>query len=323
MRSRILVSDRRELSVVAFSGQLGGSDLHLGMAGLTRLLEATCGSPEVTVGMIDGPVLLDHPDLREAAAYQLPGSRRPQDAAEYEHGTFIAGMLFARRGAAAPAICPGCRFVLRAIFPGDDTGPFTVHNGGPSASAAELAEAVTDCVDAGARLINLSASFGQVSMLEQHELTSALDRAASRGVLVVAAAGNQGAIAGSALTRHPWVLPVVACDHKGLPLPHATLGFGIGRRGLTAPGSGITSLALGGRTATASGSSVAAPFVTGALALLLSLLPGAEPIRVRAALCFATRPRKTIIPPLLDAWAAYASLAPEIPFRERPVKEPS
>lgn len=309
--------------MVAFSPELGGSNLHLGMAGLPRLLRATCGSPEVTVGLIDGPVLLDHPDLRGTAACRLPGSRRPHDTADYEHGTFIAGMLFARRAAAAPAICPGCRFVLRAIFPGDDGGPSTVRNGGPSASATELAEAVAECVAAGARIINISASFGQVSLLEQHELTGALDRAASRGVLVVAAAGNQGAIAGSALTRHPWVIPVVACDHRGLPLPHATVGFGIARRGLTAPGSGITSLAPDGHTATASGSSVAAPFVTGALALLLSLLPGVEPVRVRAALCGATRPRKTIIPPLLDAWAAYVSLAAKLPHRESSVKEPS
>ncbi|MGD0702901.1 MAG: S8 family serine peptidase [Trebonia sp.] len=309
--------------MVVSSPQLEVGNGHLGMAGLTGLVEMTIGTPEVIVGLIDGPVLLDHPDLSGAAVRVLPGSRRAAHAAEYGHGTFIAGMLFGRRGAAAPGICPGCSLVLRAIFPGDGREAFTKGDGGPSASATELAAAVAECVDAGAWLINVSASFGQVSMLEQHELTSALDHAASRGVLVVAAAGNQGAIAGSALTRHPWVIPVVACDHDGLPLPHATLGSGIGRRGLTAPGSGVTSLAPDGEPATASGSSVATPFVTGALALLLSLLPGAGPTLVRAALCGTARPRKTIIPPLLDAWAAYASLAPETPFKGRSAKEPS
>ena len=292
--------------MVAFAPQPAGRDHHLGMAGLTRLLELTRGSSQVAVGLVDGPVLLDHPELRDAVVRVLPGSRQPKDAAGYEHGTFTAGLLFACRGAAVPAICPGCRLVLRTIFPGDQG---EAGNGAQVTSATELASALAECVDAGAHLVNVSASFGRVSMLEQRELTDALDHAASRGVLVVAAAGNQGAVAGSALTRHPWVIPVVACDNKGLPLPYATLGAGIGRRGLTAPGSGITSLAADGHTATASGSSVAAPFVTGALALLLSLLPTAEPARVRAALCGAGQKRKTIIPPMLDAWGAWTALA--------------
>lgn len=297
--------------MIASAPELAGRDHHLGMAGLTRLLELTWGGPEVAVGLVDGPVLLGHPELRDAAVRVLRGSRQPADAAGYQHGTFTAGMLFARRGAAAPAICPGCRLVLRSIFPGDrGEGGY----GAQVTSAAELASAVAECVDAGAHVVNVSASFGQVSMLEQRELTGALDHAASRGVLVVAAAGNQGAVAGSALTRHPWVIPVVACDNKGQPLPYATLGAGIGRRGLTAPGSGITSLAADGQATTATGSSVAAPFVTGALALLLSLLPNAEPARVRAALCGAGQKRKTIIPPMLDAWGAWTALAPDRRF---------
>ena len=39
-----------------------------------------------------------------------------------------------------------------------------------------------------------------------------MNHAAHRGVITVAAAGNQGTVGSSAITRHPWVIPVAACD---------------------------------------------------------------------------------------------------------------
>ena len=50
---------------------------------------------------------------------------------------------------------------------------------------------------------------------------------------MVAAAGNQGTLGSSAITRHPWVIPVVACDLRGRPMNESNLGSSIGRRGLT------------------------------------------------------------------------------------------
>ena len=95
-------------------------------------------------------------------------------------------------------------------------------------------------------------------------------------MIVVAAAGNQGALGSSAITRHPWVIPVVACDDRGRPTNESNLGGSIGRRGLSALGAGVTSLAAEGEPLTLGGTSVAAPFVTGAIALLWSDFPGGE-----------------------------------------------
>ena len=61
--------------------------------------------------------------------------------------------------------------------------------------------------------------------------------AAKRGVLVIVAAGNQGMLGSTAITRHPWALPVVAYDLHGRPTEHSNLGGSIGRRGIGAPGS--------------------------------------------------------------------------------------
>ena len=103
----------------------------------------------------------------------------------------------------------------------------------PSATPRELAAAIIECIDAGARVINLSLALAQPSIKGEQALEEALDQAVRRGVIVVAAAGNQGTLGSSAITRHPWVIPVVACDRRGRPMNDSNLGSSIGRRGLT------------------------------------------------------------------------------------------
>ena len=143
----------------------------------------------------------------------------------------------------------------------------------PSATPQELAAAIIECIDAGARVINLSLALAQPSTKGEQSLEEALNQAVRRGVIVVAAAGNQGTLGSSAITRHPWVIPVVACDVRGRPMNESNLGSSIGRRGLSAPGDGITSLGAEGQPLTLGGTSVAVPFVTGAIALLWSEFP--------------------------------------------------
>ena len=73
-----------------------------------------------------------------------------------------------------------------------------------------------------------------------------------------------------------------------------------------APGEAITSLGANGPPLTFGGTSAATPFVTGALALLWSAFPAATAAEVRYAVTHAAAPRRTtVVPPLLDAWAAY------------------
>jgi subtilisin family serine protease len=177
----------------------------------------------------------------------------------------------------------------------------------PSATPAELASAIVDTVKAGARVINLSAAL-QSSARGWKALEQALDFAGARGAITVAAAGNQASVGGSAITSHPWVIPVVGCDLHGRPTLESNLGNSIGKRGLAAPGENITSLGTDGEAKTFGGTSAAAPFVTGAIALLWSEFPGARAPQIRLALMPKSRRPRTIVPPLLDAWAAYQSL---------------
>ena len=206
----------------------------------------------------------------------------------------------------APAICPDCTLLIRPIFTETTSGRERL----PSATPQELAAAIIECIDAGARVINLSLALAQPSSKGERLLEQALDRAVKRGVIVVAAAGNQGALGSSAITRHPWVIPVVACDVAGRPMNDSNLGGSIGRRGLSAPGDGVTSLGAEGRPLTLGGTSVAAPFVTGTIALLWSEFPIATAAQVKLAVTQASKPRRaSVVPPLLDAAAAYQTLS--------------
>jgi subtilisin family serine protease len=176
----------------------------------------------------------------------------------------------------------------------------------PSATPEELADAVVDSVDAGAHVINLSSALAHPSPKGERVLEEALNYAARRGAITVAAAGNQGTVGSSAITRHPWVIPVAACDLQGRPLSETNLGNSIGRRGLSAPGENVTSLGTNGKEQTFGGTSAAAPFVTGAIALLWSEFPGATAAQVKLAVTQpGMRRRGTIAPPVLDAWGAY------------------
>ena len=275
----------------------------LELVALPGLMALTGGSADVVVGLLDGPVALHHPDLATASIRTIAGSSgtcRDHRSASCRHGTFVAGILAARRGAQAPAIAPDCGLVVRPIF--SETEPVGEL---PSAAPEELAEAIVESVDAGARILNVSAALTGGSVGAERQLEEALGYAARRRVLVVVAAGNQAEVGGSVITRHPWVIPVVACDRVGRPMAQSNLGHSIGRGGLGAPGEDVVSLASEGGPVAWGGTSVAAPFVAGAAALLWSAFPDADAVEVKGALLWSwVGRRRTVAPPLLDAWGA-------------------
>ena len=97
---------------------------------LWPLMARTTGRREVTIGLIDGPIATAHPDLEGQNIRELGvdgASCSRVSSAACRHGTFVAGMLVAKRGSRAPAICPGCSLVVRSIFPETITGNGQLH----------------------------------------------------------------------------------------------------------------------------------------------------------------------------------------------------
>jgi subtilisin family serine protease len=282
----------------------------LDLVGLTPLMALTRGVPDIGIGLIDGPIALDHPALTREHVRELvpctPARCREPDSVACLHGTFIAGVLSAVPDSAAPAICPDCTLLARPI----STQPVAPHAQAPRVSPGELAGAVVDCVDAGARILHLSVAMSLPSKDDDRALMHALDHAAQRGVIAVVAADDEGIVGSSLMVRQPWMIAVAPCDVTGRALDYTNLGNSIGRRGLTAPGVKITSLGVAGDMRVFGDSCVAAAFVTGAVALLWSLFPRASAGQIKTAVAPAqSGARRSVAPPLLDAWQAYLELA--------------
>ncbi len=280
----------------------------LDLVKLTSVMELTTGSSKLTVGLIDGPIVMNHPDLMSGNIHQVPGKSgicTKASSIACIHGTFVAGILSAKRNSVAPAICPNCTLLVHPIF------VEAIQEGAhmPSATPDELASAIIECINNGAKVLNLSVALAHLSSKGERMLEEALNYAAKRGVIIVAASGNQGTVGSTCIIRHPWVIPVAACDINGRPLGLSNFGGSIGKRGLCAPGENITSLGADEKPLTLGGTSVATPFVTGAIALMWSLFPNVTAVEIKLALTQANALRRTtVVPPLLDAWAAYQML---------------
>jgi subtilisin family serine protease len=106
------------------------------------------------------PVATTHADLAGNAIRELPGTASggcsKANSPACLHGTFMAGILLAKRGSPAPAICPSCALLASPIF-GDAPDKKEM----PSATPEDLAAAILTCVEAGARILNLSLALTQ------------------------------------------------------------------------------------------------------------------------------------------------------------------
>jgi len=270
---------------------------------LRPLMNMSKGSRDVSIGIIDGPVDLDHPSLSNSKIRTVKQSEyikcKGAGSTSCIHGTFVTGILASERGSAAPAICPDCKIILRPIFNDsrDETSDGIRY---PSSTPRELAHAIVEIVDAGARIINLSLGLSSSSITKFSELNEAYDYAFKRKVIIIAAAGNQGNIGFFPVIDHPWIIPVVSCDMQGRCDPLSNIGPSIANRGLMAPGINIRSTVPGGGYGLLSGTSFAAPFVTGTVVLLLSIFKGATPAQLVRSVRQQMR-RRTIFPPLCNA----------------------
>jgi len=186
----------------------------LGLVNLTRLMEGRSVDPSISIGLIDGPADLTHPafsgsSMRTVRSNQVAACRDSCSEA-CSHGTAIAGILCAKRGSPAPAICRSCRFLFHPIFPECPPGA----GGLASATPEELSRAIMETVDAGARITNLSLAVIPAGRATYRELEEACDYAARPSVILVVAAGNQGRIGFLPLLNHPWAAPVASCDFR-------------------------------------------------------------------------------------------------------------
>jgi subtilisin family serine protease len=270
------------------------------------------GHPDITVGIIDGPVDFIHPAFETSKIHtikdwQLSACKNASSIA-CVHGTFVTGMLCAKRGLSAPAICPDCKVIVNPIFREEMNNPKNEMIT-PTIIPEELAGAIIETVDAGAQVINLSLGLSTSLLTVCDRLRQAYDYALHKGTIIVVAAGNQGTIGNISLFNHQWPIPVAACDENNNLGPMSNFGSSIGKRGLMAPGINIRSTSPKGQYTYMSGTSFATPFVTGSIALLWSIFRNAKPEEIITSIRQGTSlNRHSVIPPLLDVKTTWNKL---------------
>lgn len=252
--------------------------------GLKELWAETLGDPRICVAVLDGPVDRLHPSLASANLTTLDTlvSGTADQGLATKHGTHVASVLFGQHDGPILGIAPRCRGLIVPIFndgPDDSLAP---------ASQLDLARAILQAVQGGAHVINISAGESSPSGTVHPILADAVRHCIAQGVLVIAAAGNEGCDCLYVPGGLPSVLAVGAMDSQGEPLPFSNWGERYQVQGILAPGENILGASPDGKIVASSGTSFAASIVSGIGALLLSLQlkqgRQPDPHAVRAAL---------------------------------------
>lgn len=242
------------------------------------------GDPRICIAILDGPVDRSHPALAGAALTELDTLARSgtRGGPASRHGTHVASIIFGQPGTPVEGIAPACSGLILPVFADGPKDSLVM------CSQLDLARAMLQAVEHGAHIVNISG--GQLSATGSPEplLEKAVQTCAKQNVLVVAAAGNDGCECLHVPAALDTVLSVGAMDADDVPLDSSNWGAAYQSQGILAPGHQILGADPGGSVARRSGTSFAAPIVSGYAALLLSLQlqrgESPDPHAVRAAL---------------------------------------
>jgi serine protease AprX len=286
----------------------------------------------VSVAVIDSGITPWHDDLTGVAGSQRVDrfvdfvNQRATPYDDFGHGTHVAGIIAGNgfdSGGARSGIAPAAHLVALKVLDGSGRGRI-------SDVIAAIAYAIDHKNLYAIRVINLSVAAGVYESYNVDFLTLAARRAVDAGILVVAAAGNNGRRSDgspqyggiTAPGNAPWVLTVGASSHNGTVdraddtvAPFSSRGptavDHAAKPDLVAPGVGIESLSDPGGSMyvsrspyllngtvpvgylpylSLSGTSQATPVVSGTAALMLQANPALTPNAVKAILQYTAQP---------------------------------
>lgn len=309
------------LITVALAGCLGGEERSEWAFDITQLDLAYADGARgdgVVVAILDTGINTDHPSLDhlrdgknsngELIAFRdFLGTANSVGAAfdDDGHGTHVAGIMSARGSGFGDKLVNGGVDLLGAS-PSVQLAVARVC-GPETCDPAVIDDAVRWAIGRGADVISLSLGGGELDFLGgvlnpedraiQDNIRDAIQDAINRGIVVVAAAGNEGSESGdvSFPSSIPDVISVGAIDAKGRVAGFSNQGDGSAnacstgplvdgrcapnqKPELVAPGVGILSAWTSDAYVRADGTSQATPFVSAVVALMLE---DKEPLRSR------------------------------------------
>ncbi|MEM6717974.1 MAG: S8 family serine peptidase [Bacteroidota bacterium] len=236
------------------------------LSGIDALWKVTKGDPTIKIAILDGPVDLNHPALKEASIQSVDTSKRKKIRSV--HGTFVSSLIFANHHSGILGIAPECSGLVKSIYQEDDNGNLL------SSSQSVIEQGIRVALEHGADIINISG--GEQLSKGDHIITSlanALEECEKKGVLVVAATGNEGNDQIHVPASYPTVLAVGSIKKDGEASNFSNWTTTFSELGLVAPGENIMG-AIPSETyqkATSNGTSFSTALVSGVAGLLASL----------------------------------------------------
>ncbi|MFA6985348.1 MAG: S8 family peptidase, partial [Arenimonas sp.] len=303
------------------SGQLWGMTGTYGSQAVNAWAEGKTDCSGVYVGIIDEGFMYDHEDIA-ANAWINPfdaadgvdndgngyvddvhgwdfdgGDNSTFDGATDDHGTHVSGTI-AGHGGNGKGVAGVCWSGVKLI-----SAKFLGRRGGTTANAILAVDYLTDLkLDHGLNIAATNNSWGGGGFSQG--LLDAINRANAADILFIAAAGNSGAD-NDATASYPSnyaadnVIAVAALASNGTLASYSQ--YGLTTVDLGAPGSAIYSSVpksskglIISSYASYSGTSMATPHVTGAVALFKSLNPAASAAAIKAAILNQSTPTASL-----------------------------
>ena len=255
----------------SFAGQ-GWAPLRVNAA--AAWATASPAQAPVTIAVVDTGVDVSSPELagKLVTGYDTADGSTPTSDAEW-HGTAVASIAGgASRGEdRITSYCLQCNVMSVKALDAKGEG-----------SDAAIARGIRWAVDHGARVVNLSLS----GAAQAPSLRAAITYAVRRGVVVVAAAGNDGTATRAFPAADPLVIGVAATDPTDRVYPWSNRG-----RWVTVAAPGVnTSAVPGGGVFSFMGTSSAAALVSGVVGMCLTASPTLTPALVRRAVVEGAAP---------------------------------
>lgn len=238
--------------------------------------EKTKQGSKIVVAVLDSGAQIDHPNLQENIidGYNFTGddNGNPRIFNDYNgHGTHVAGIISAKNtGEAIIGVAPKCKLLILKVI--------DKYGGGSYDQLSKAIRYAADWVGTNGETVNvINMSLGGPN--SNDELHKAVKYARSKGIVLVAAAGNEGdgvneTIEVSYPGFYKEVIQVGSVSENNIPSFFSNSNTNLDFVG---PGENILSTHLNNKFVRLTGTSMATPFVSGAAALIIKMIKRTNP----------------------------------------------
>ncbi len=264
---------------------------------------------KVKVAVLDSTADIQHQDLASnvvpSQSFDMQtGTAKPYKTTGATHGTHVSGIMgaVANNGAGGTGIGSGSTNQVMEMIELNVLNDIT-----NKASTSVLIAAINQAVQSGAKVINMSLGYESTGHSIDQLFETAIDSAVSKGTVVVAAACNYSSDAVFYPSDFANVISVINTKNYTDPTSNAkasSSNYGANKT-ISAPGESIYSTILSNNYGINSGTSMAAPIVSGVVAMMLYVNPSLTPAQITSML---TSTATDLYTPGFDVYTAWGNV---------------